>query len=103
MVKGHFIPIHQAGDHLVSAVVLSKFTMWLFCYVNLELDDFIQKLDSREKRKNLFKKSRKQSTPLEGNAPKDAPTWAIQKQQTSSPGVGLCCVFTSFIFRYEFL
>lgn len=46
MVKGHFVPIHQAGDHLVSAVVLSEFTMWLFCYVNLELDKYIQELDS---------------------------------------------------------
>ena len=77
--------------------------MWLFCFVNLELDDFIQELDIREKRTNLFKKSRKQSTPLEVNAPKDAPTCAVQKQQTSSPEVGLCCVFTSFIFRCEFL
>ena len=77
--------------------------MWLFYFVNLELDYFIQELDSREKHKNLFKKSIKQSTPLEGNALKDAPTCAAQKQQTSSPEVGICCVFTSFIFRCEFL
>ena len=78
MVKGHFIPIHQVGDHLVSAVLLSKFTFWLFfCFVNLELDDFIRELDSREKRKNLFKKSTKQSTPIKGNVSKDGLTWAV--------------------------
>lgn len=86
MVKGHFALIHQVGDHLVSAsAVLSEFKL---CFVNLELEDFIQELDGREKRKNLFKKSRKKSTPLEGSAPKDAPTWAVQTQRTSSPEVG---------------
>ena len=78
MVKGHFIPIHQVSDHLVVQCCYQNLHCGcFFCFVNLELDNFIRELDSREKRKNLFKKSTKQSTPIEGNIPKDALTWAV--------------------------
>ena len=44
-----------------------------------ELENFIQELDSRQKRK-LFKKPRIQSTPLVGSPPKNAPAWTVQNQ-----------------------
>ncbi|XP_065894658.1 uncharacterized protein [Dysidea avara] len=44
-----------------------------------KLENFIQELDSRQKRK-LFKKPRIQSTPLVGSPPKNAPAWTVQNQ-----------------------
>ena len=102
IVKDHFVFIHQVGDHLVSAMLLFECTMWLFCFVNLELEDFIREHDSREKRKNLFKKWNKRSTHLEGSAPKDTPAWAVWKQQTSSPEVVLC-IYLNHLWMWNFV
>lgn len=58
----------------------------LLLYSLVELNKLIQILDRREKRKNLFKKIRRQSEISSRTVPpSNAPSWAVQGSLSQSP------------------
>lgn len=52
----------------------------------IELEEFIQLLDSRWKGKSVLKKPRTVSTPIVCEASSDAPAWAV-RSRSQSPNV----------------